>query len=68
MTKATYTVDFNIGDEVFIDGDRDIKACVVAIEIRPGPRNVIRYECSWFHNGDVKFATFDSFRISARTE
>lgn len=57
---------FDLAERVKIDGG-DVIATVVSIEIRPSdspPSHVIRYEVSWWHSGDVKFATFDEFRLS----
>lgn len=51
---------FDIGDTVQIDGG-DVRAVIISIEIRPN--QVERYEVSWWHNGDVKFAVLDHWRL-----
>lgn len=56
---------FAIGDTVTVDGG-DVHAIILAIEIRPN--RVVLYETSWWHNGDVKFSTFDEFRLTGKAK
>lgn len=51
-----------IGDKVVVDNDPSITGVVIGIEIRTA--DVIRYEVSWFCNGDVKICMFDDWRLS----
>lgn len=54
---------FTFGERVRVDGS-DIVGVITAFEARPGVCPVHRYELSWFNNGDVKFCTFDEFRLT----
>lgn len=54
---------FAIGDTVTVDGG-DVHAIILAIEIHPN--RVVRYETSWWHSGDAKYATFDEFRLTGK--
>ncbi len=53
--------DFDIADAVFIDGDRSVRAVVVAVR---WSRDGIQYEVGWMHSGRSEFCYFDAWRLS----
>ncbi len=56
---------FSLRDKVFIDGDESIEATVSCIEFRIGGLPyAVRYECVWFHNGDMKYYVIDEYRLT----
>lgn len=56
----TITTKFELGDFVVMDGSTDIRARVTQFSFGTHGVNV---ECSWFHNGEAKFAWFAEWRL-----
>ena len=59
---VTVTTAFDVRDRVHIDGDTTIIAAVLSIQIRESQRDL--YELSWVHNGEVKTAWLDEWRLT----
>lgn len=58
----TLKCKYGFGDRLQIDSDGTIVGVVVSIEWRRP--DVVRYELSWFHQGNVQFAVFDEWRLA----
>jgi hypothetical protein len=53
---------FNIKDQVLIDGDKTLIAVITAIQWRSEQQ--INYECSWFANGKIEYAVIEGWRLT----
>jgi hypothetical protein len=60
----TFTVSFDFGDRVHIDGDESIKATVTAFVFREAALFV---ECSWMHNGKAESERIEHYRLTKVT-
>jgi len=56
------TAQFDIRDNVRIDGDDSVRGVIVAI--RWSRDEHPQYEVSWMHNGSAEFIYFDEWRLS----
>ncbi len=52
---------FDLRDKVTIDGDADITATVIAINVYEGGFD---YKLAWMHNGSSQWGEFDEFRLT----
>lgn len=57
-----YGSEFEIGDQVLIDGDVSLHGTVTAITFRV--KGYVSIEISYLHHGDAKTATVEEFRVS----
>lgn len=53
---------FDIRDEVYIDGDNSMTGVIVAIRWSRDDRP--HYEVSWMHEGRAEFVFLDEWRLS----
>jgi hypothetical protein len=62
----SYTSAYRIGERVRIDGDDSISAIVTGITFRANDYTLI--SCDYFHNGDMKSAAAEEWRVSREPE
>lgn len=55
MSASGFVSRFQIGDIVTIDGDKELRATVIA--------GHVDFEVSWLFNGEVRSAWLASFRL-----
>ncbi len=60
-----WTSLYTIGEDVFIDGDKSIKAVIlrVVISSTTEPYDVM-YDVSWFSQGNLNTSSVDEWRLS----
>lgn len=58
---------YDVGDQVTIDGSRDIKGLILAVSIRGTGKNVT-YDVAWFHNGAAYSAWIEEWRLETWEE
>lgn len=59
---AQFESKFDYGNRVYLDGDTSITAIVISFQFRTtavGPA----VECSWVHNGEIKTAWLEEWRL-----
>ncbi len=58
----SFTVAFDFGDRVYVDGDSSIKGTVTAFIFRAGS---VLVEVSWMHSGKAENERFEDYRLTA---
>lgn len=53
---------FSLGDEVFIDAEKSIRATIITLSI--SDNQAPQYEVSWFSNGQIYSAWCREWRLS----
>lgn len=67
MPKKQIEIEFEPGDTVTIDEDKNIIATVVQVCIQSSVTETtgrITYQVDWFHNGAVNSAWFDAYLLN----
>jgi hypothetical protein len=57
----TFETKFSLRQQVVIDGDPSLAALVTCVQFRIAREPI--YEVSWVHNGDLKSAWVEEFRL-----
>lgn len=61
MTRYTFQSPFQLGDKVIVDGDPSLIAKVIQVAFRS---DIADCEISWVHQGDIKRAWVDNWRLT----